>query len=168
MEPQPFLSHIGGPRWKSFSLTEPVLQMVGIAKLVQQTTAQGSQSPQGGRDQAGKLTLSCIHGKETSKACLKIQDKVQVLVSVLHKAEVKKRRKSDSASWSGKGKRKTSAVAGPSTFLFSLQSQLAVNSRYFKNVSFVQSGSTYCYPTWIHDLHPKKPSLAVYPRSQLK
>lgn len=142
-----------------------------IAKLVQQRTAQDRQSPKGWRHQAWKLTLSCIHGKETSKglACLKIQDKVQVLVSVLHKAEVKKRKKNQFLPAEvGREKERLQQWLGLLLFLFSAQSQLAVNSRYFKNVSFVQSGSTYCYPIWIHDLHPKKPSLAVYPRSQLK
>lgn len=142
----------------------------GIAKIVQQRTAQGTQSPKGWRDQAGKLSLSCIRGKETSKglACLKIQDKVQVLVSVLHKAEVKKRKNQFLPAEVGREKERLQRWMSLLLFLFSLQSQLAVNSRYFKNASFVQSGSTYCYPTWIHDLHPKKPSLAVYPRSQLK
>lgn len=51
-------------------------------------------------------------------------------------------------------------------FLLSIQGQLAVSSRYSKDVSFVPSASTYCYPTWVHNLHPKKPSLAVHPRSQ--
>lgn len=79
-----------------------------IAKLVQQRTAQGHQSPKGWRDQAWKLTLSCIHGKETSEglACLKIQDKVQVLVSVLHKAEVKKRKKISFCQLKWEGKKK--------------------------------------------------------------
>lgn len=141
-----------------------------IAKLVQQRTAQGRQSPKGWRDQAGKLTLSYIQGKETSKglACLKIQDKVRILVSVLHKERLKKEKNQFLPAEVGREKERLQQWLGLLLFLFSVQSQLAVNSRYFKNVSFVQSGSTYCYPTWIHDLHPKKPSLAVYPRSQLK
>lgn len=65
----------------------------GIAKVV--SAAENSPRhtvTKGLKRQSRETSLSCIHGKETSKACLKIQDKVQVLVSGLHKAEVKKRK----------------------------------------------------------------------------